>query len=60
LVNWKFWENWKFREHPQTQKTILQVQIGTLTNTKTVYVEAPTPEKALELMRELQKKEAEK
>jgi hypothetical protein len=51
-VNWKFW-----KKSPPLQKTILQVQLGTLTSAKVFYVEAQTPEKALELMKELRKEE---
>jgi hypothetical protein len=50
MVNWKFW-----KRSPPSQKTILSVQVSTLTNDDIFYVEAQSPDKALELMRELRK-----
>jgi len=49
-MKWKFW-----KKEPPSQKTILQVSIGNLTQGQTIYVEAQSPEKALELFKELRK-----
>jgi hypothetical protein len=51
LACFRFWK----KKEKSVQRTVLQVQLQTLTSSKVFVVDAQSPEKALELMRELQK-----
>ena len=49
-MKWRFW-----RKSGREEKTVLSVQTQNLREAKSFYVEAQSPEKALELMEKIRK-----